>query len=675
MINHRYPVPFVVLSGDVIDASSTKLQYSDLQDLYGSVNVGIYDADTYHIATGSGLGEKFFIGYSSEHSKDFLDKFIFGATLPKGSSFWEFKGKDVLSFEYSEPTRMTNERWVLGWSGADGCDLTLPKFECGKPYGIRIALTGNEVFKRWAGKLQHEIFSDPVCCNETNCSDGCNDQNIDCEKIMKDIATKINNHVELKTMGVRARFISNKYAAHVVNMHKYQIVVTDDGSSSAQARIQQTTPYKVELVNRMGLQSVYEVCSDVAPANFTPDNVVALTQTCANCPTCPQGSTTIPAYDVYSVIRPISENTALATQAQKDAFAVTVAGDYSGSNPVFLNQNTAGAVIEFSLTKGATTPVAVKSDILIFVRTTSVLCTLPPSSPISWSQVCDAYRVERTLCITLRRKDCPTGDRLAELQAYYKDWKNIVPNSIVKVAIVEGQVQDCEDVYNIRQVSSCMEDSCLAYDIAQFEDLGSYDGQLWVEQAVSPTFDDTKKCGLEISAKLPQKFLSDCEFELEDNLVLEPITMEVSWIYDSYTGFPSACNFAFDNTKRVQTSTSERQSGYATLLEYIKAGAYEVFAQDYHSPRLRRIFDSNRRKQVDRNTPYRYYYLQFKVARTDHNFDQVPEVAEAVFAVPYNRPDKMLKLERAILSPLSKFGVTLKKRQDGIKGGYNPGIY
>ena len=38
------------------------------------------------------------------------------------------------------------------------------------------------------------------------------------------------------------------------------------------------------------------------------------------------------------------------------------------------------------------------------------------------------------------------------------------------------------------------------------------------------------------------------------------------------------------------------------------------------------------------------------------------EIVEIPFAISMTRPDKMAKLEAAILSPLSKFGVTLQKR-------------
>ena len=84
--------------------------------------------------------------------------------------------------------------------------------------------------------------------------------------------------------------------------------------------------------------------------------------------------------------------------------------------------------------------------------------------------------------------------------------------------------------------------------------------------------------------------------------------------------------------------------------------------EDYNTPEYRKRLGSNLRKQVDRTSPYRVYYLKFKVNRGNVNFHQKGEIVEIPFAISMTRPDKMAKLEAAILSPLSKFGVTLQKR-------------
>ncbi len=665
MINHRYPVPFLPVSGQVLDGTTTKVNFGDLYDLAGSVSVGIYDQDTQAIATGTGNGRKFFIGYSSEHTRDFIDKFIFGAQLPKGNSYWAFRGEDVISFEYSNPTKVKNEKWTLGYDGSAGCNITVPKFECGKIYGINIAVSGSPTFRRWAGRLQHEIFTDPICCTDDLCATGCQDNFVDCERITKELAEKINNHVELKQMGVKARYISNTFAATTPNMNKYQITVSDDGSESAMAIAKQSAgaDSNIVRVSRTLCSSTYEVCAIAAPTSFTPAATFALPNDCA---VCPAGSTTVAASDVYTILRPLAGTEDLTTVVARQAYADLVGTSYTGETVrKFLSQNGAVAVLEFSFPVG-TVVTAVLSDTVILVRTQGVQCTLAAPVAVAWVATGTAYRMFRTLCLSLPRKDCAAGvDRLAELQAYYANVSFYKAGSLVAIDDPATAVNTCADTYNLQQWSNgCMEDGCLAYDTAYFTDFGGYENKLW--QVVKPTpavYDATKRCGIEITASVPEQFVNDCEFEMSDFFETEPIRLEVAWINDSLTGFPNNCDMdKLPRARRAQAGNISRQSGEAVLRQYIKAGAYEAFGEDLNNPRLRRVLDSQRRKQVDRAQNYRIYYLQFKVLRQQHNFDQVPEIAEAMFAFPVGDP-KALKFEAAILSPLSKFGVTLKERK------------
>lgn len=660
MINTRYPVPFIPVSGQVLDGTSSKLKFADLYDLAGSVSVGLYDAETNAIATGAGNGKRFFIGYSSEHTRDFIDKFLFGAQLPKGNPYWEFRGEDVISFEYSDPTRIKGEKWNLGYDGSVGCNISVPKFECGKLYGVAIRLGGSPTYRRWAKILQHEIFTDPICCTEDFCATGCQDNLVDCARIVKELAEKINNHNELKQLGVHARYLTNDYTAPTANMFKYQVTVTDDGSEMAMAVARQSAGMDSNIVrvNRVGCLSTYEVCALTTPASIQQPAAFTIP---TDCDVCPAGSTTVIAKDVYTVIRPISETTDLSTPAAQTAFAVDVAADYAATG-TFLSFNPAAAVVEIRLNAGSTAPVAVLADTIVFSHTQGVQCTFADPALVAWTQTGTAYRTQRTLCLSLPRKDCALGTtRLAELQAYYLNDPFYKAGSLVVVGTSDG----CADTYNLVQWSKgCMEDGCLASDTGYFTDFGAYENNLW--EVVEPTpapYSATKKCGLEITASVPEQYISDCEFELEDFYETEPITMEVSWIIDSLTGFPSNCDLKdLPKAKRSQRGQVSRQDGEWVLREYIKAGAYELWGEDYNMPRMRRVLDSQRRKQVDRTKQYRLYYLQARIHRQGHNFHQEAEVIEAIFAFPRG-DQKAFKFEKAFLAPLSKFGVVLKERK------------
>lgn len=747
MINTRYPVPFIAVSGQIMDGTTSKVKFADLYDLAGSVSVGLYDAETNAIATATGNGKRFFIGYSSEHTKDFIDKFLFGAQLPKGNPYWEFRGEDIISFEYSDPTKIKSEKWVLGYDGSEGCNITAPKFECGKIYGVSLMLSGSPTFRRWAKVLQHEIFTDPICCDDDFCATGCSDNLVDCGRIVKELAYKINNHNELMQLGVKARYITNDYSAPTANMNKYQISVVDDGSETAMALVKQTAgaDSNIVRVTRVGATSTYEVCAVSSPTTYQQPAQIALP---TDCDVCPAGSTTVAGTDVYVVIRPLAgtedltttgaqqtyangvkavyvapkvfngatavdpatnqitvtahglvvgdavtysngggttivgltNNTVYYVQSVPDVNNVTLAATKGGavvditadgvgashsltllSSATFLSQNGALATVQISVPVGTVAPVASASDVVTFVRTVGVQCTIAAPSAIAWTQTGTAYRSQRTLCLTLPRKDCAEDvTRLAELQAYYANNPYYKASSLV----VAGESDGCSDTYNLVQWSKgCMEDGCLSSDTAFFEDFGAYENNLWEVVETVPTYDANRKCGLEITASVPEQYISDCELELEDFYETEPIRLEVSWIIDSLTGFPTNCDMKnLPKAKRVQSGQNSRQDGEWVLREYIKAGAYEMFGEDYNMPSMRRVLDAQRRKQVDRSSQYRLYYLQAKIHRQGHNFDQQPEVIEATFAIPFG-DQKAAKFESAFLAPLSKFGVELKERK------------
>ena len=668
MQNLRYPFPFLPLSGNVVDATSSGLKFSDLYDLAGTVNVGIYDYDTNAIATGSGNGKKFFIGSSSIHTKDKLDTFIFGMKNPLGNPYWAFKGAEVLSFEYSDSLEPRSESWALGFSGSDGCNLQLPTFECDKMYGIRVTLKGNSITQLIGHEQTYDIYSDIICCNSDECATGCQDNNVDCEMILKQIAERTNESQPSKLVNLKARYITNDYVAPgVFALTKYRLNMMDDGSNTAWARVQSNVKGgQVERVGRVGGFSIYEVCTATVPTNLVGGARFALPN---NCDVCPAGSTTVPGTKDWFITRPLAGTEDFTSDNSKDTYADTVGTAYGVATDllkVFVSSENGTATVRVT-TPAATTLVALLADEVTLASETGITCTLPNEpNPEAWSVIGTAYRTSRTLCITLQREECGGGNRLAELTSYYTvaDFPNLVPGSLALVAGV-----NCEDSYTIQQYSEgCMEDLCLASDTSTFVDLGAYDGQHWtVVEPAAPVYDANKRCGLLFTASFDQKFIDECEFELGMDTTPYPIEFEVSWIVDELVGDGGkVCNFKALTAKKLVSAVPARQTGLSVLNRYIATSVYEPFGQDYTTHTLRRVLDSNLRKQIDKTSSYRYYYLQFKVDRNNTNFDQKSEVVEAIFTVPNNRPDKMKKLEQAILSPLAKFGVVLKKREDGV---------
>lgn len=669
MQNLRYPFPFLPVSGDVIDAASSKLKFSDLYDLAGSVNVGIYDYDTKAIATGSGNGKKFFVGHSSIHTKDSMDNFIFGLKNPKGDPYWAFKGSDVQYFEYSDSLKPRSESWALGYSGSEGCDLGLPNFQTDKMYGIRITLKGNAMTQLVGHEQTYDIYSDIVCSNSDECATGCQDTNVDCERILKQIATRTNESLPSKMVNLKARYVTNTYTApSVFALNVYRVSLMDDGSNVALAHVQKavTGRGEVKRTARVGNFSTYEVCDTSAPTQLVSQPAFAVPDECG---VCPVGSSTVAGTKTWFVTRPLDGTEDLTSDANKDTFADTVGTAYSVATDAlktFVSASAGVAIVQL-ITPAATTLTALAADAIVLASETGVVCTLPtPPNPAAWADVGDAYNVSRQLCITLQRKDCTGGNKLADLQAYYTAG-NFPSLDVDTLDVVPGDA--CEDTYTVTQYSEgCMTDACLAADTATFVDLGGYEESLWkVVEPEAPVYNASKRCGLVFTAEFDQKFIDECEFELGMDTTPYPIEFEVSWIVDELVGEGgSVCNFNAVTGKKLKSARPARQTGYGVLNQYIKYNVYEPFGQDYTTHTLRRVLDSNLRKQVDKTSDYRYYYLSFKVDRNNTNFDQKSEVVEATFAIPNNRPDKMVKFEQAVLSPLSKFGIVLKKRVDGV---------
>ncbi len=748
MNNHRYPLPLVPVTGKVLNGTNGPALFGDLYDIAGSVSIGLFDADTNAIATATGNGSVFYIGYSSEHTKDFLDKWFFGMQLPKGAPGWKFRGTDVIKFEYAEPQRLREEKWVLGYDGTTGCNETIPTFECGKVYGVRILAKGSPVFRRWAKTLEHEIFTNPICCGDSSCSTGCPDDKVDCESIVRELASKINNHVELAQIGVTARAITSNYSAPSMNVNKYTLTIYDNGDAKALGQVQLQVGSLGTVVrtarNNDTAQSTYQYFGTSAASNFQPTASFGI----ATCDVCPAGFTTVPGFDAYIITRPLAGTEDLSTSGARTTFAATVATAYAavdiatiatsdvntstdiitetdhnfvtgqavvyddggstamaglvdnttyyvikltantfkvattyanaiagtainitgtGNNAqtftpaiasTFLSQNGAVATIELKTGHGSVIT-ALLSDTATLVDSVGTTCTPASPSTVAWTAINGVgHRDTRELCISLNRLDCSGGDRLTELAAFLVNNPLYVANSLAKVS-----GDGCRDSYTISQYADGFStDGCLSSQPATFSDFGGYDNETWsVVVNALPAYDANKKCGLEISASIPERYLSDCAFELNDFWEDEPIRLEVSWIHDAYTGWPQDCVAAFPAAKRVQAGAVANGTGEWLLREYIKAGAYENFSCDYDNPRLREILDSNRRAQIDRKTFYRIYYLQAKTHRQDYGFGQAPEVFEAMIAFKEGDP-KAAEFELAFGSVLSKFGVSLKKR-------------
>lgn len=661
MINFHYLQPVLPVSGEVV----TSGHFGDLKAKAGAVSVGLYNATNtpsqYYIATGTGNADRFFIGNSSPATKDSLDKWHFGRTNPIKSH--EFRGKDIISFEYANPTRLQKEVWHVGYTGVAGCNEKPFSFECGKTYGMMISLGGSPTFRQWAKTLRHEIYVTTPCCDSDECTTGCADSAFDCEYVYKEFAKKINEHVELSLMGIKARYITSTYAATAPTHFDYCLSICDGGSPLDLAAVQAVvTEGKVARTGRKGGISTYQVtCVAAAPAPFTPTSDVLL----ADCGVCAPNYTLVPATDVYVVVRPLAGTEDLTSPATQLAYATSVASAYSGTSPMFLSQNGATASIQFEVPTG-TAATALLADAVIKGITKEARCTPRANTPVAWTQCGEHYKVQRDLCMTLPRKECGGADYLAEVTAMLQADPTYVAGS---VAMVAGQ--DCADKYTAKQWSNCMDDACLSKDTASYDRiLQGFANEdvigVWeVVEDTAPVYDADKKCGLEISAETSERYLSDCVSQLNDFYETEPIRMEVNWIQNQLTGLPDACaTKAMPKAQRTQLPAYASGTGEWFLREYIKQNAYTMMGCEETDPKMREVLDQNLRPQVDRQAFYKIYYIKYRADKGNtFGFDKKGEFCEAMIGFKEGEQAKAAAFEAAFGNVFSKFNVFLKKRK------------
>lgn len=647
-----YPYPVIPVSGNVV----TQGQFGDLKQAAGSVSVGIYDAQTYGIATGSGNGKEYFLGYSSEHSVDDLTYHLAGMKDPKKNQV--FAGKDVISFEFSNPQKPQNEVWRIGYNGAPN-SVGL-KFKSGTTYGIMIDLEGNPIFRVFGKSLRHEIWitTDPVAGSD--CEVGC-DEGVDCEKYTKMFADKINEHVELSKLGIKARAVLSTYSAPSDTITRYRITLNDGCGDLGLAVVQASVGAgkEVKVISKDGCATTYEVCSATLPSAITPARQYSITQ----CDACPSGYTLTEALDVWYVRRPLAGTEDFTSDAAKDTYADTVGTAYSVATDAlktFEGQDGSVAIVKIKVPVG-TAVTALAADTVEKVASEAAYCTSDTvPSAVNWSSAGTAYRVQRQLKMTLPRTNCngvfSGSNRLTEVTAFVAQFPSYVSESIS----VSADNDNCVDEYTISQWSEgCMEAGCLEVDQPTFSQISGIDGNAW---EVVPTADSPeagKLCGLEVYGGYVDTKFGDCSFDPYEYYEMEPIRLNLSMV--TRYPFPDAIDYkTMPKAIKMQEGRIGRQSGEWLLREYLNSAAYEKFGQWYKEPRLREALNSRRQQQVERSAYYKVYYLRHKAQRI--GTDQKQEMFEPIIAFKENDIAKQQAFENAMLAALAKHGVTLQQR-------------
>lgn len=652
---HGYSYPFVPVSGSVVTSGF----YADLRNAAGSHSIGIYDNQTQAVATASGNGKEYFIGYSSEHDVDSLTMGIYDLKDPKKTQV--FAGKDVIAFEYSMPQKVKNEVWRIGFNGAPNSQGLTFKAG-GKSYGLRILLEDNPFYRVFGFAKHYDIWVTTDLTPDNDCQIGCDD-GIDCKKYADRIVDEINNHVELQQLGVKARTVLSNYTAPVNTINRYQITLNDGcgslGLSVVQAAVGAGSEVKV--VSKVDCTSVYEVCAAAAPAAITPPQQYTIT----NCDACPSGYTLTTARFVWVISRPLAGNETLTSDTLRDDYADTVGTAYgvaTDADKIFLG--TDGSVAKVQLKTTSSTAIApLLADIVEFSHREDPFCTSNTApTPVAWTSVGTAYRTQRNMTMTLPRLNCDGvfsgSNRLAEVTAFVAQFADYVTGSIT----VSADNDNCVDEYTIAQWSQgCQEAGCLEVDAPSYLTMPGMEGNAWVIAPVADAPDTGRKCGIEIYGGYTDTKTGACSFSPNDYYETHPVRFQLSNLSGDFP-FPQPYEIDFlPKAIRMQQGSIGRQSGEYVMREYIKAGAYEKNSHWYSDPLLRERFNVRKYQQVDRTAGYVIYYLKHKVLRNT-GIDQKQEYMEPQFAIKETEVGKRYAFEAAMLAPLAKHGVVLKQR-------------
>lgn len=323
----------------------------------------------------------------------------------------------------------------------------------------------------------------------------------------------------------------------------------------------------------------------------------------------------------------------------------------------FLSQNGAVATIQIEADKLAVDPTALLSDSLTKTFAKEAVCIPPTASSTAWIVGAERYTVTRKLCITLP-KICGTGNRLAELQAFYANTTGID-------TIALETAGTCSDTYSVNQTSvNQIEDGCLSEGLPEFANLQSFEGFVWAECPclAEDAGDSTVKAGVRITAAYENTKFGGCSFSPVDYYSVRPLKLEVTeLVHGPGVDDNGALPVSPIPSRLSRHSSMATQGGEWLIREFIRANRYRVHGEFFADPRLREVLDSTALEVVDRNANYVSYHVKVRQNRRPENTtSQEAEILE--FIVAFKEGEDASAFETAISSVAALAGVALKDR-------------
>lgn len=621
MENFSYHVPFYVVTGGI----KTSGHSSELN----AGAVGLYDRATFSVATALGNGKEFFFAQGNTGGKDW-----YGQPVSETHKSPFFYGRDVENMYLSMPQTLQNEEWVIGYNGSPSSKSL--RFETGKATRVKLYFHGQPIYRFFGGPKEYVIsYTPPVGCEDPCEGDDCPDAITDCLTHTQELVNLINTHTELRKFGVQAGIVNIPYTASTATMTKYCLTLCDNGDALALQAVKAQAPVGVSVTRtvRNGALSTYEFCQfedDDAPADFQQSGSVLQ----AVCEECPADSFLIPAKDVFVVKRPIVGGEDLSTAAARDDYANTVWSDYAtqesittttsttstttaagtfNSDATFIGQDGSLILVKLKFPEGTELDPPIGTDIIEFSHTEAAVCVYDAPAAVAWEECGTGFRSKRKLRIkNINRPDCDAdGDRLADLTSILAGVIGIDIDTLEQEA---GEA--CKDDYTVEQFSvDCLTaEECLTNHVTfTYDELPAFENEAWVVVPPTVAEDDTRKCGIRISAGYIDPKFGNCSFLPTDYYENMPLKMEVSLLGED----DDVCDVAnWPTVSQTKIGRIARQSGEWVVRELLmKTQAYLKHVSQFSiDSRDREAFDMNLLNSVDRNAFYKLYYVTFSAS-------------------------------------------------------------
>lgn len=435
----------------------------------------------------------------------------------------------------------------LGWDSVSACKSL--NLDCGKTYGLVIRARGKNVRDVMGRNFEEYVSFTTDCCDDCSIAESA-----------KKVVAKIYESIQKESFYLNNNFFKVEQVYDCcpasdpfprVQYKKYQLSLCDTGDSTALAKVQRAYPtLNIERVGRKGVISTYEVCKPCVIT--TPDNpatplVDETVWTCTapapfvtsgttriECDTCPSGYTRVVGGQVFIVEMAYNNTNA-------NHLAVVQALYPTATEATLLSSNAGNGTFQVVF-PDAFNGTAVANTVIRKVGDRADACVETTASTFTWVAGADAYKITRKLCVTVKNNDCDGSDRLAEIIAAYTNNPDVVQGSIaVKTAA------DCNTVYELEQYNNaCLQDGCDTFgaDGAKFNQVDSFENFVWLPcdcdgwtfdvdgcpvPPADPTLQDCR-AGIKFTGAFLDNELMTCRFSPDDQINVDPITIEVSFI-------------------------------------------------------------------------------------------------------------------------------------------------